>query len=418
MGPAVTLTSTFTTATIFDIHLLQGQICSELTPRDLRRCCLVSRDFYHYFVPYLYRDITIARKATYNKFYRPEALVALERNRDHVLSVNCVFAKLWKILLDHRCFNLRVLKSPSLPYRLQNREENKLELHNIIALMRSCPLLRVVELGHFFYMKGDIEAFCSVMRNHDQLREVKIDHHEYVSCQKVRRFLWSSTKLHRLSLNIVMTYNSQQFTSEGMQSLIALSGQEDPVFAMKELDLRGRMHDHEIDVCFLFLRRCPNLERLTSPSMYTSKMIHELASIISSTMPYLQHLDMRHLCVPADTMALLLSACQNLRSYKNNRCQELTPALFAALWNHQDTLKELNIARDDNEDDTDEDDDVNYAEKTWTMKEVLPRVLYEQVAKLTALEKLGPGRVRRLISANPVVVADMLSSGNDMDVEA
>ena len=36
--------TTTTHATVFDIQLLQKQICAQLTLRDIRPCCLVSKD--------------------------------------------------------------------------------------------------------------------------------------------------------------------------------------------------------------------------------------------------------------------------------------------------------------------------------------------------------------------------------------
>ncbi|KAF9898491.1 hypothetical protein EC991_011150, partial [Linnemannia zychae] len=124
-----------TSATVFDIHLLQEQICSHFNSRDIRRCTLVSRDFFHNFSPYLYRSISIHRKSTYYKFHRPESLAALSKHRNQVTHVDCVFAQIWKTLLDVQCYNLVTLSSGRLPKRHTNIDSNRFQTGYVTDLI-------------------------------------------------------------------------------------------------------------------------------------------------------------------------------------------------------------------------------------------------------------------------------------------
>ncbi|KAF8925105.1 hypothetical protein BGZ58_001145 [Dissophora ornata] len=341
---AVNESSISTAATIFDIHFLQDSICAELSPRDLRRCCLVSRDFYQNFTPYLYRSINISRRSVFKKFCTPESLAALGRHCDLVTEFTCVFAKVWKLLLDQRCFNLEVLNSPSLQYRLQNREVNKLQLCHIIALTRSCPRLRVIELSHFWYSDENVDQFCSAIRDHDQLREVKIDHFDYVSCNQTRKMLWSAFKLHRFSLNVMVSHYHQRHI-DGLEAerLIALTGTTDPVFALRDLSLLCKIHYYEADTLFRFIRPCPHVERLAIPSMDAARYLPEMASVIASNMPNLQHLNLQQLTAAPGLIVQLISACNNLRSFVGSPGQARVSEVYKALLNHRETLEELNL---------------------------------------------------------------------------
>ncbi|KAF9356590.1 hypothetical protein BGX26_005049 [Mortierella sp. AD094] len=338
-------TNTRSAASVFDIYFLQSQICADLTPRDLRRCCLVSWNFYHNFAPYLYQTIYIGRKSTYNKFRRPESLAALDRYRQHVVQVTCVFAQVWKLLLDHQCYNLTVIKSLSLPKRPQNREVNKLATPDITKLIQACPNLRVVELSHFLYSDA-VGDLCRVVRNHGGLRELKIDHFDYVPCEKVREFLWSTLNLERFYLDVmVVSYMSRNMTPEQAQALIDLTGEEDPIFRIRYLDIPCKMYDHEADTLFRYLRRCPHLERFSVPAMYTFRYVAQLANLISTTMPNLQHLDVHALSSRGEIVSQLIMACNNLRSFVSNPTQESTSHVITALMKHRDSLQELNFVQ-------------------------------------------------------------------------
>ncbi|KAK3822948.1 MAG: hypothetical protein J3Q66DRAFT_330482 [Benniella sp.] len=330
---------------VFDIYFLQAQICAELTQRDIRHCCLVSKDFYHNLSPFLYRSIHIHRSSTFKKFIRPESLAALERNREHVLHVSSVYARVWKYLVQCRCFHLVVLQSPSLPRRPQNRETNKQELPHILTLMQSCPQLRVLELGHFNYEEEKVNQFCTVVRAHGQLREVMIDHYDHVRSHIVETILWSMLRMERFSIN-VYTSDARQRQDSVTESkkLIALTGVENPVFALKELVLPCTIYDYELALLFPFMPRCPHIERFTMPYICGSRATRDLILLLATFAPHLQHLDMRTCGASGFDVALAIAACQNLRSFKAGPA---TPPdskeIFDALMLHQDTLEELNV---------------------------------------------------------------------------
>ncbi|KAF9996258.1 hypothetical protein BGZ80_002151 [Entomortierella chlamydospora] len=338
-----TETNTRCAASVFDIHFIQSQICADLTPRDLRRCCLVSWNFYHNFAPYLYRTIDIGRKSTFNKFRRPESLAALHRYRDHVTQVSCVFAQVWKLLLVHECYNLTAIKGLSLPRRPQNREVNKWATPDITKLIQVCPKLRVLELSHFLYEREVVEEFCRAIRNHGGLKELKIDHFEYVICKRVREILWSTLKLERFYLNMAVV--STQIMPDEAQTLIDLTGEEDPEFRVRYLDIPWQMYDREADMFFRYLRRCPHVERLTVPYMYPFRYAAELANIISTTMPNLQHLDVHAVHSKGEIISRLIKACNNLRSFVSSPAQELTNHVITALMKHRESLQELSFVR-------------------------------------------------------------------------
>ncbi|KAF8952254.1 hypothetical protein BGZ46_003598 [Entomortierella lignicola] len=338
----MTIIPSTTFISVFDIYLLQSQICADLTPRDLRRCCLVSKNFYHSFVPFLYQTITISRKATYNKFTRAESLQALYRNRQHVTQVTCVFAQIWEILLNRQCFNLKVIRSLSLPKRPQNQEVNKLQLPNITKLIHACTELRIVELNHFWFDIQNVQEFCRVIRNHNGLQELKIKYFDYMICTLARLLLWSTLRLDCVYLGVIICdYTKRYLTPEEAQELIDLTGEEDPVFRVRQLDLPSRMFHHEADTLLRYLRRCPNLERLTLPTMQSVRHIEDVASIISGTLSNLRHLDVSIMSEGGFGVAHLISACNSLRSFVGCIKQVSTDHVITALLQHRESLEEL-----------------------------------------------------------------------------
>ncbi|KAF8953924.1 hypothetical protein BGZ46_003108 [Entomortierella lignicola] len=337
-----TITST-STISVFDIYLIQSQICANLTPRDLRRCCLVSRDFYQNFTPFLYQTITITRSATYNKFTRVESLQALHRYRQHVSQVTCVFARIWKILLDQQCYNLKVIKSLSLPKRPQNQEINKLQIPYFTNLVRACPDLQEVECDHFWFEEPIVQYFCRVIRNHEGLRELKISNFRaYMWFKHARLFLWSSLKLERFYLgNMRTTYQTRRLTPEEIQEFIDLTGEKDPIFRVRDLALAFRLYDNVSDALHHYLKRCPHLEQFAVPDHCFGRVDTNLGKVISENFPNLQHLDVRMTLTTEAAVDELILACNNLRSFAGHPKQVSTNRMVTALLKHRESLEKL-----------------------------------------------------------------------------
>ncbi|KAF9125110.1 hypothetical protein BGW39_007642 [Mortierella sp. 14UC] len=337
-----------THATVFDIYLLQEQICSHLTLRDIRRCSLVSRDFSNNFSPFLYRTISIYRKSTYNKFHTPESLAALAKYCDQVTHVDCVFARIWKTLLDAQCHNLVTLNSGCLPRRHSNRDQNRFQTGYITDLIEVNPRLYSVMLTQFLFEPEVVARFCSVLRNHAKLRELSIINPEaHVRYTVINLFIWSSFRLEKLCIDLCTAkYYVGENGRPQLQEYVDLTGSEEPVFALKELALSFRMHSHQSDAFFRLLTYAPHIERLATPTFDHDHQMNELFSTMETTMTNVQHLNVHSLGVQGALVARLVSLCRNLKTFvSSSLLQGVHLVADALLLHHRETLEELRMAR-------------------------------------------------------------------------
>ncbi|KAF8929455.1 hypothetical protein BGZ47_001050 [Haplosporangium gracile] len=136
--------------------------------------CEVVLILYLNFSPYLYRTISIHRKSTINKFHRLESFAALAKYRDQVIHITCEFARVWKTLLGHQCYNLVTLISGRLLKRSSNAEKNKHQTSYISDLIEVNSRLYSVQLGQFLFEPEVVFRFYSILRNHSQIRELRI----------------------------------------------------------------------------------------------------------------------------------------------------------------------------------------------------------------------------------------------------
>ncbi|KAG0278495.1 hypothetical protein BGZ95_003863 [Linnemannia exigua] len=335
-------------ATVFDIHLLQEQICSHLSLRDIRRCCLVSKDFYHNFTPFLYRNILIHRKSTYNKFHTPESLAALAKHRDQVTHVNCVFAQIWKTLLDCGCHNLVGLTSGHLPKRDSNRDQNRFQTRYITDLIEANPRLYTVELSQFLFEPEVVARFCSVLRNHTQLRELSIlCPKSNLSWKLINLLTWSSFHLEKLHIALDTYFRRGGERPRGeLQGCESLASSKEPDFALKELALTFRVPSHQTKSLFRLLGCTPHVERFVAPAIDDDGSMNGLISLMQTTMTNIQHLNVHSLWVQGDPVVRLVSLCRNLKSFVSSPIQRgIHLVADALLLHHRDTLEELHMVR-------------------------------------------------------------------------
>ncbi|KAF9899546.1 hypothetical protein EC991_008630 [Linnemannia zychae] len=334
-----------TSATVFDIHLLQEQICSHLTSRDIRRCTLVSWDFFHNFSPYLYKSISIHRKSTYNKFHRPESLAALAKHRNQVTHVDCVFAQIWKTLLDVQCYNLVTLSSGRLPKRHTNIDSNRFQTGYVTDLIEVNPRLHSVILSQFLFEPEVVVRFCSALRNHAQLRELSIfSPGVYVPYTLINLFTWSSFRLEKLCLDISSTENQVVNNKWGLQQqeYVELTGSTDPVFALKELVLPFTVSSRMENSLVRFFACTPHIERFVTPSIGYGNNENGLLLVMKTLMTNVQHLNVSSLGVQGAPVAELVSLCRNLKTFVSSPLlRGINLVADALLLHHRETLEEL-----------------------------------------------------------------------------
>ncbi|KAF9196972.1 hypothetical protein BGZ49_002664, partial [Haplosporangium sp. Z 27] len=138
------------------------------------------------------------------------------------------------------------------------------------------------------------------------------------------------------------SYQTGGATPEEVQELIDLTGEKDPIFPIRELDLSFQLfHTDGGYALQQYLQRCPYLERLAVPDHFYRNVISDLAKVISKSLPILQHLDLRSMSATVDTVDTLISACNNLRSFAFRPKKVSVDHVVTALLKHCDSLEEL-----------------------------------------------------------------------------
>ncbi|KAG0053720.1 hypothetical protein BGZ83_000530 [Gryganskiella cystojenkinii] len=384
----VPLQTTLPIATIFDIHLLQARICSHLDSRSLRHCALVSREFYHAFNPFLWKTILIHRKATYNRFLRPEAQAALTRFATHVTHVSSNFASIWREFLTQQCRNLVFIASPCLHHRRhQHKELHQAHLPVLIELCRVSSKLETLKVGLSRDTRGNGEvmrSLCQVLRHHPSLKHLIIDpYYNPLFFYDVHDLLWVATfKLDRLSMNWSPSkYPPAAFSEEDTRTMARMrtataattmttspsnreegelgnemSTEEPPPLssALRWIDLAYVFINHERERTFKYISQCPNLEWLSVPASYPEWASTEFAPVIRNHLPYLRHLHLQGYGVDRHenqdrvglAASVLIKSCQphQLLSFSARFVQEgPEPVVTALLESHKESLESCRI---------------------------------------------------------------------------
>ena len=220
-------------ATIFDIHLIQAEICSHLSRRDIRRCTLVSRALRASFLPHLWRDISITHQSTLNRFRQFEYQAALTQHAYYVQSITTVYVEVWPLMYTpcevlrsnrhidtdssaqgqrteihlKRVFpNLRSIQSLSLEQRRSSVLDNSQKVSLILPMLDPAvvPRLESITITHFNTAQRAMFYECMErVHNLTTLKKLRIEPKNlFVPCEMYRRIVECIPQVEAFSMDI------------------------------------------------------------------------------------------------------------------------------------------------------------------------------------------------------------------------
>ncbi|KAF9390480.1 hypothetical protein CPC16_005065 [Podila verticillata] len=377
---------------------IRESIIHHLSAKDIRRLTRVSWELHHLFAPYIWRSLSISRRYCFNslrdKIQKYDRRTLAEyQSKIHTLS--SIYGETWDVFLERiitssHTFsestpplyalrapftNLTVLRALSTTKVVGVPYNNSDYVNQLLTLIEHSPRLHELEMsyigpGHSI----QIARLAEIIRGHLSLKNFKLST-QYMICRLYRKLLWACWRLERIDLTMLVyvnyrqgeadeicnsvndekefyTWFSQQYTprrdTPDIDSDTKGKGKEiDPIlpeFKVKELYLYSRQSSHEIGATFPFLRRCPGLERLRLPQIWSQMVLTELSRMVPTYWPRLAHLDLQGLDtsrIPNDpNEAGMLTACGHHGGLKSIALSRNHVALPETL----DTLLRLHAA--------------------------------------------------------------------------
>ncbi|KAG0021110.1 hypothetical protein BGZ81_009074 [Podila clonocystis] len=384
----------------FTIPHIRQCIIQYLDAKDIRRCTRVSWEFHHLFALYLWRFLSISRRYYFNSLrdkihVSDEHTLAEVQSKIHTLS--SIYGETWDLFLERINSSSSYPLDPTTPlYALRAPFSNLTVLRALstpktVGILYVPQLLTLIEHSHRLYElemsyigQGhsiQIARLAEIIRRHPSLKNFKLST-QHILCHLYRKLLWGCWNMERVELTMLVYVHYQNgqadetcnsvddekefdnwFTQHHMphldtsesNSVFKGKGKECnpmlPEFKVKELYLYSRQFSHERGATFPFLRRCPRLERLRLPQVWSHTVLTEFARMVPTSWPKLTHLDLQGLDVCRNTNdaneAALLIACSHhggLRFVAMSHSHVALPQTMDALFRlHGASLESLDL---------------------------------------------------------------------------
>ncbi|KAG0085992.1 hypothetical protein BGZ92_008547 [Podila epicladia] len=382
---------------------IRDYIIRHLDAKDIRRCTRVSWEFHDLFAPYLWRFLSISRRYCFNSLRDrigayDERTLAERQSKIHTLS--SIYGETWDLFLERidtsshtldpttRLYalrapfsNLTVLRALSTSKVVGVSYNNYVYIPQLLTLIEHSLRLHELEMsyigpGHSTH----IARLAEIIRDHSSLKKFKLST-QYMLCHLYRKLLWSCWNMQRIELTMLVYVGYKN----GQADEICHSADDEkefdiwfsqhrmphrdtsesdtkgkakneldlvlPEFKVKELYLYSRQSSHETGATFPFLRRCPHLERLRLPQVWTQAVLTEFARMVPISLPKLVHLDLQ--CLDGNRQpndaneAALFAACSHhggLRSVAMSHAHFALPETMGALIRlHGASLESLDL---------------------------------------------------------------------------
>lgn len=377
---------------------IRESIIYHLSAKDIRRCTRVSWEFHHLFASYIWRSLSISRRYCFNslrdRIQKCDGRTLIEyQSKIHTLS--SIYGETWDVFMERISTsshtlsestpplyalrapfaNLTVLRALSTTKVVGVPYNNSDYVNQLLTLIEHSPRLHELEMsyigpGH----STQIASLAEIVRGHPSLKKFKLST-QYMICRLYRKLLWACWRLERIDFTMLVYVNHRQGEADEICGSVndekefdtwftqqhsprrdtpdidsSTKGKDkeiDPIqpeFQVKELYLYSRQSSHEIGATFPFLRRCPGLERLRLPQIWSQMVLTELSTMVPTYWPKLAHLDLQGLdtCrIPNDpNEAAMLTACSHHGGLKSVALSRNHVALPETL----DTLLRLHAA--------------------------------------------------------------------------
>ncbi|KAF9213320.1 hypothetical protein BGZ59_005534 [Podila verticillata] len=324
---------------------IRESIIHHLSAKDIRRLTRVSWELHHLFAPYIWRSLSISRRYCFNSLrdkIQKYDRRTLAEYQSKIQTLSSIYGETWDVFLERiitssHTFsestpplyalrapftNLTVLRALSTTKVVGVPYNNSDYVNQLLTLIEHSPRLHELEMsyigpGHSI----QIARLAEIIRGHSSLKNFKLST-QYMICRLYRKLLWACWRLERIDLTMLVYVNYRQ-------------GEADEIC---------NSSSHEIGATFPFLRRCPGLERLRLPQIWSQMVLTELSRMVPMYWPQLAHLDLQGLDtsrIPNDpNEAGMLTACGHHGGLKSIALSRNHVALPETL----DTLLRLHAA--------------------------------------------------------------------------
>ncbi|KAI8351915.1 hypothetical protein B0O80DRAFT_454986 [Mortierella sp. GBAus27b] len=347
-------------AVILSIPLILDEIASSLTPCDLAQCLRVCSSWNAAFAPLLWNRILLTNQQIITLFHTsPDVQRGLARNADHVRSIHSVFCYVFQSFPKDKAFR-NLVRLDTLASELHNKGiVDHTNTQHLLKFVKVNTGLRQIILSNFplgsvptSRMLGDTVA------SHPSLVSLTVNCFRDAHLTSIQHVLRGAAlaNIEKLSLTCRSRITWDSKDTDILGGAIVSPNQPDlePYQLVPPANVATRLKDLTLDAnveqCIHvtlvpLLRHCPNLERLFVPCMDTNKSMRDLCQVLEECCPKLQHLEGGDYRATDEHQAMLLNACQHLKTFNMESAQPMGLRSIDALLHprHSATLEKLSL---------------------------------------------------------------------------
>ncbi|KAF8941690.1 hypothetical protein BGZ58_000026 [Dissophora ornata] len=257
---------------VFDIPLLNREVTQRLSKHDLKQCCLVSKQWYEWFIPVLWHSIELPHSV--------KAFEAVRRHRVHVR--NILVIDLLDAVVSCDCWSFPALQSitfTSLDSRTSSHKMFRLDM-KMLRLLETSPFLRSLNIKLSLNHVEVYNQLLHTLQSLQHLQKLKLTCDNYVNPVYYQQIIENCR--HCESIGLTFGCYTKYIENKEQYALAKSGFEKMPDTRLRELFFEFHTSSQQTHILAPLLQCSPLLESLHLEDEYNRTSIKHLTETFQS----------------------------------------------------------------------------------------------------------------------------------------